>query len=55
MMAISDADRKIIMEKNKAMCTCGKYPACNECTKGKMEPMMVKLLTKKLNTIPYDF
>ncbi len=39
MMAMSDADRKMMMEKNKAMCTCGKCPTYDECARDKKEAL----------------
>lgn len=39
MKSMTEAERKMMMEKNKAMCTCGKCPTYDECAKSKMEAL----------------
>ena len=36
-MKMTDAERTMMMDKNKALCICGRCPTYNDCAKGKME------------------
>ena len=37
MMKMTDTERTMMMDKNKAMCVCGKCPTYNDCAKAKTE------------------
>ena len=37
MMAMSEPDRTAMIEKNKAICICGRCPTYDDCAKGKKE------------------
>ena len=36
-MKMTDAERTMMMDKNKALCICGRCPTYNDCAKEKME------------------
>jgi Protein of unknown function (DUF2769) len=39
MMAMTEAERSAMMEKNRALCTCGACPTYNACARTKNEAM----------------
>jgi Protein of unknown function (DUF2769) len=59
MMAMSEADRTAMIEKNKAICICGRCPSYDNCAKGKKELLFCATgrsacrLTKNTCICPY--